>query len=55
MAVRKCVLATKVGLGPDAVGWSRGHIMNSADASLKRLGTDYIDLYQIHGYDALPP
>ena len=53
------VVATKVrgrvGPGPNAVGLSRGHIMDSVDASLERLGTDYIDLYQIHGYDALSP
>jgi aryl-alcohol dehydrogenase-like predicted oxidoreductase len=53
------VLATKVrgrvGPGPNAVGLSRGHILDGIDASLKRLGTDYIDLYQIHGYDALAP
>jgi aryl-alcohol dehydrogenase-like predicted oxidoreductase len=53
------VVATKVrgrvGPGPNAVGLSRGHIMDGVDASLRRLGTDYIDLYQIHGYDALAP
>src|SRR4051812_13130576 len=54
---RKDVLvATKVrgrvGAGPNSVGLSRGHIMDSIDASLQRLGTDYVDLYQIHGYDA---
>jgi aryl-alcohol dehydrogenase-like predicted oxidoreductase len=53
------VVATKVrgrvGPGPNAVGLSRGHIMDGIDASLKRLGTDYIDLYQIHGFDALSP
>ena len=53
------VLATKVrgrsGPGPNDVGLSRGHIMASIDASLQRLGTDYIDLYQIHGFDALTP
>jgi aryl-alcohol dehydrogenase-like predicted oxidoreductase len=53
------VLATKVfsrmGPGPNEVGLSRLHIMQSAEASLKRLGTDYIDLYQIHGYDPLTP
>jgi aryl-alcohol dehydrogenase-like predicted oxidoreductase len=49
------VLATKVrgrmGQGPNELGLSRVHIMRSVDESLKRLGTDYIDLYQIHGYD----
>ena len=46
------VIATKVrqpmGTGPNDYGLSRKHIMNSIDASLKRLGTDYVDLYQIH-------
>jgi aryl-alcohol dehydrogenase (NADP+) len=46
------VIATTVhgrmGSGPNQGGLSRKHIMESADASLKRLGTDYIDLYQIH-------
>src|SRR6266478_3989040 len=49
------VLATKVrgrmGQGPNQVGLSRLHIMQAVDASLKRLGTDYIDLYQIHRAD----
>ena len=53
------VLATKVngatGKGPNDRGSSRGHIMNAVKTSLKRLGTDYIDLYQIHGQDALAP
>ena len=53
------VLATKVrgrtGPGPNDVGLSRAHIMASIDASLARLSTDWIDLYQIHGYDALTP
>ena len=53
------VLATKVhgrmGPGPNDAGLSRGHIMDSIDASLKRLQTDYIDLYQIHGVDPLTP
>ncbi len=51
------VLATKVrgrmGRGPNVVGLSRLHIMQAVEASLTRLGTDYIDLYQIHRFDAL--
>jgi len=53
------VLATKgfgaVGAGPNARGASRGHIMDAVKASLKRLDTDYIDLYQIHGLDPITP
>jgi len=53
------VLATKTtgatGKGPNDRGSSRGHIMDSIKASLKRLNTDYIDLYQIHGQDLLTP
>lgn len=49
------VLATKVynpmGPGLNDRGLSRKHIMNAIDASLKRLGTDYVDLYQIHRWD----
>ncbi|HEY4185779.1 MAG TPA: aldo/keto reductase [Polyangia bacterium] len=56
---KEVIVATKVrgrvGPGPNAVGLSRGHIMDSIDSSLKRLGTDYVDLYQIHGFDALTP
>ena len=56
---RDVVLATKgymrMGPGRNAVGASRGHIIDAVDASLKRLGTDYIDLYQIHQSDALTP
>ncbi|MDM8520614.1 aldo/keto reductase [Anaerolineales bacterium HSG6] len=51
------VIATKVrgrmGDGANQVGLSRVHIMNEVHASLKRLNTDYIDLYQIHGFDTL--
>jgi aryl-alcohol dehydrogenase-like predicted oxidoreductase len=53
------VLATKVrfpmGEGPNDVGASRKHIMQACEASLRRLGTDYIDLYQIHCWDAGTP
>jgi aryl-alcohol dehydrogenase-like predicted oxidoreductase len=53
------VIATKVygrtGPGRNDVGASRGHIMDAVDASLRRLQTDYIDLYQVHGNDAVTP
>lgn len=53
------VIATKVrgtmGGGPNNTGLSRKHILQQADESLKRLQTDYIDLYQIHGFDPLTP
>ena len=53
------VIATKVrgqmGEGPNNSGLSRKHIMQQADESLKRLNMDYIDLYQIHGFDPLTP
>ena len=53
------VLATKVfnpmGDGPNQRGLSRKHMMASVDASLKRLGTDYIDLYQMHHIDRSVP
>ena len=49
------VIATKVfnpmGEGPNDRGLSRKHIMDAIDASLRRLGTDYVDLYQIHRFD----
>jgi aryl-alcohol dehydrogenase-like predicted oxidoreductase len=53
------VLATKVyyptGDGPNDKGLSRKHILAAIDASLRRLGTDYIDLYQIHRWDYETP
>ncbi|MGE5242623.1 MAG: aldo/keto reductase [Betaproteobacteria bacterium] len=53
------VLATKVfnpmGDGPNDRGLSRKHIMDAIDASLRRLGTDHVDLYQIHRFDAETP
>lgn len=53
------VLASKVrfpmGDGPNDVGLSRGHILDSLDASLRRLGVDHIDLYQIHRWDPSTP
>jgi len=53
------VIATKVFMrmhsGPKGGGLSRGAILAQCDASLRRLGTDYIDLYQIHRYDSATP
>lgn len=53
------VIATKVfgemGPGPNARGLSRTHITNGLKASLKRLQLDYVDLYQLHGFDPATP
>ncbi len=59
IARKDVVIATKcygrVGPGHNDVGASRKHIVEAVDASLKRLKTDYIDLYQIHGTDPITP
>jgi aryl-alcohol dehydrogenase-like predicted oxidoreductase len=59
IARKDVVLATKVysrvGPGPNDIGASRGHIMDGVEASLRRLQTDHIDLYQIHGNDSVTP
>src|SRR5262245_16021187 len=55
----RVIIATKasfpMGKGPNDRGNSRYHLLSACDASLRRLGTDYIDLYQMHGFDALSP
>jgi aryl-alcohol dehydrogenase-like predicted oxidoreductase len=53
----RVILATKLhgrtGPGPNDLGQSRGHIVRACEASLRRLGTDWIDLYQVHSVDGL--
>jgi aryl-alcohol dehydrogenase-like predicted oxidoreductase len=59
IARQNVVIATKVysrvGSGRNDIGASRGHIMDAVEASLRRLQTDHIDLYQIHGNDSVTP
>jgi aryl-alcohol dehydrogenase-like predicted oxidoreductase len=55
----KVIVSTKAtfdfGPGPNDVGSSRYHLLRAVEGSLRRLGTDYIDLFQLHGFDALTP
>ena len=55
----KVLISTKafarMGPGPNDIGTSRHHLIAACEASLKRLGTDYIDLWQMHTFDALTP
>jgi aryl-alcohol dehydrogenase-like predicted oxidoreductase len=55
----KVLISTKgtfrMGPGPNDLGSSRHHLVQASEASLRRLGTDYIDIYHLHGFDALTP
>src|SRR5277367_3393521 len=56
-----CLISTKTtfrmsaATGPNDAGSSRYHLIRACEASLRRLGTDYIDIYHLHGFDALTP
>jgi len=56
---QRALISTKAtfatGAGPNDKGSSRHHLVRACEASLRRLGTDYIDLYFMHGFDALTP
>lgn len=56
---KEVIVATKafsrMGRGAHDIGLSRHHLIGACDASLKRLGTEWIDLYQVHSFDALVP
>jgi aryl-alcohol dehydrogenase-like predicted oxidoreductase len=56
---QQVLVATKatfrMGAGPNDVGSSRHHLIRACEASLKRLGADYIDIYQMHGFDPVTP
>src|ERR1700722_12444360 len=55
----KVLISTKAtfrsGDGPNDVGSSRGYLTRAVEGCLKRLGIDYLDLFQLHGFDALTP
>lgn len=55
----RVIISTKAtfatGPGPNEVGSSRYHLIQAIDSALKRLGTDYIDIFQLHGFDAQTP
>jgi aryl-alcohol dehydrogenase-like predicted oxidoreductase len=55
----RVIISTKAtfrsGAGPNDVGSSRDHLIKACEIALRRLGSDYIDLFQLHGFDALTP